>query len=184
MALGATTPSKPTWEARARDKRWRILSNVPKEFIHDELTFSETDPASVMDVPERYLSSQELTLTSLRADELVPLLASRAYTAVQVLDAFVHRAVIAHQLLHCCGTGAGGGAGRAYGKKGKACRADARPAAVGEGSMPRRAHGDDVRICGKPGEEGCGDLFVGGGAGGSGSGGVYEDKPERWVYVG
>jgi amidase len=98
MAVGAIPP----WQERAKNKQSRILSGVPAQFIHDDLVFSETDTASVQDVPDKLLSPLEKEITSLKAEELVPALAARAYTAVQVLDAFTHRAAVAHKLLHCC----------------------------------------------------------------------------------
>lgn len=97
----AITPLQ-TWEERARDKQSRILNHVPQKFIHTELEFSKTDTASVMHIPDQYLSPLEKAITALKAEELVSAIAKREFTAVQVLDAFTHRAAIAHELLHCC----------------------------------------------------------------------------------
>lgn len=105
-----------SWQDRASEKRSRILAEVPQHFVHPSLafstaeaadtmdlpTFSKANPARVIDVPERLLSAAELAITALRAEEIPPAIAAGAYTAVQVLDAFTHRAVVAHQLLHCC----------------------------------------------------------------------------------
>ena len=90
------------WEARAQDKRSRILAGVPPRFIHSSLEFSKTEPASVMTVPDTLLSSLEKEITALKAEEVLDAIANRKYTAVEVLDAFTHRAAIAHKLLHCC----------------------------------------------------------------------------------
>lgn len=96
------TADLPPWQERARDKQSRILASVPTPFIHEELSFSETDTDAVLDVPAAFLSGAELEITALRAEELVHAIAEGKYSAVEVLDAFTHRAVIAHQLLHCC----------------------------------------------------------------------------------
>jgi len=89
------------WQERVRDKQSRILAGVPSEYVQPDLSFSETDPSSVQDVPSKLLSSLELTITALKAEELTSAISAGTYTSVQVLDAFTHRAVIAHQLLHC-----------------------------------------------------------------------------------
>ncbi|ORY19058.1 amidase signature domain-containing protein [Clohesyomyces aquaticus] len=86
--MASTLNGISLWEERAQDKRRRILSQVPSEFIHQELTHSLEDVSSVQDIPSKYLSPTEL--------------ATKIYSAVEVLNAFTHRAAIAHRLLHCC----------------------------------------------------------------------------------
>ncbi len=97
-------PSKngTSWESRVIEKVERITSQLPDEFIHPELVNSLEDTTSVMDIPERYLSDKEITITSLDAVSLVDNLARGCYTSVEVLNSFVHRAAIAHRLLRCC----------------------------------------------------------------------------------
>lgn len=109
-------PTTAPWQDRVRDKQKRILADVPPQFAHSELqfsdvkavdvldlpTFSEDNPARVMDVPPKYLTKDELAISALKAEDIPPAIAAGTWTAVQVLDAFTHRAVIAHQLLHCC----------------------------------------------------------------------------------
>jgi amidase len=100
--MGSISNRMPFWQVRAEDKRRRILSQIPEKFLHQELTHALDDPSSVQDVPSNYLSAEELDITSLDAVALVSAIAKKAYTSVQVLNAFTHRAAIAHQLLHCC----------------------------------------------------------------------------------
>jgi amidase len=100
--MGDISGGISSWAQRAEDKRERILSQVPAKFIHEELAHSLEDPSSVQGVPSKYLSEQELEITALDAVALVAAIASKKYTSVQVLDAFTHRAAIAHRLLHCC----------------------------------------------------------------------------------
>ncbi|CAK7236218.1 Acetamidase [Sporothrix bragantina] len=119
MSVTLTQNAVPTtapWQDRVRDKQQRILSDVPRQFIHPELkfsnaeaqdvldlpTFSEGNPARVMDLPAKFLTADELAITALNAEDIPPVIAAGKWTAVQVLDAFTHRAVMAHQLLHCC----------------------------------------------------------------------------------
>ncbi|KAF2121621.1 acetamidase [Lophiotrema nucula] len=100
--MGSISNGIPSWEERAEDKRRRILSQVPAAFIHKELTHTLEHSASVQEVPSKYLSPLELEITALDAVALVSGVVSRRYTSVQVLNAFTHRAAIAHQLLNCC----------------------------------------------------------------------------------
>lgn len=105
-----------SWQDRVKDKQEHILADVPTQFLHSDLqfsdneakyvlelpVFSESNPARVMDFPEKYLSKDELAITALKAEDIPPTILAGTWTAVEVLDAFTHRAVIAHQLLHCC----------------------------------------------------------------------------------
>lgn len=91
-----------SWEVKVADKRSRILASVPSEFQHPELKHSLADTASVMNVPEKCLSARELDVTAMRASMLVSTIARRQFSSVEVLNAFTHRAAIAHRLLNCC----------------------------------------------------------------------------------
>ncbi|PGH07133.1 hypothetical protein GX51_01920 [Blastomyces parvus] len=91
-----------SWKEKSNAKKASVLNEVPSQFLHPELCFSDCDPKSVLDVPASFLSTKELEITALDATELVKAIAKGTYTAVQVLDAFTHRAVIAHRLLNCC----------------------------------------------------------------------------------
>lgn len=91
-----------SWSEKAEDKRQRILASIPASFKHEELKHSLEDPASVQDVPSKLLSPLELEITALDAAALAKTIAEKKYTAVAALNAFTHRAAIAHKLLHCC----------------------------------------------------------------------------------
>lgn len=91
-----------SWSERSAAKKASVLKGIPSQFIHDELLFSTADTTPVLDVPAKYLSAEELTITSLDATSLVASLRNGALSAVSVLDAFTHRAAIAHKLLNCC----------------------------------------------------------------------------------
>ncbi|KAH9887428.1 hypothetical protein F4778DRAFT_786275 [Xylariomycetidae sp. FL2044] len=83
----ALPPPTASWQDRAREKRSRILAQVPKHFIHPSLSFSDveavdvldipvfsttTNPSRVMDVPEQFLTPQDLAITALKAEEIPP----------------------------------------------------------------------------------------------------------------
>ncbi|OJD21771.1 hypothetical protein ACJ73_06890 [Blastomyces percursus] len=91
-----------SWKEKSNAKKASVLNDVPNHFLHPELCFSDSDPNPVLDIPASILSTKELEITALDATELVKAIAKGTYTAVQVLDAFTHRAVIAHRLLNCC----------------------------------------------------------------------------------
>jgi amidase len=94
--------SNSPWGSRALGKKTNVLSPLPNEYLHSELSHSTTDTASVQDVPKRFHSLEELEITSLDVSGIIASIASGRYTSVQVLKAFTHRAAIAHQLLNCC----------------------------------------------------------------------------------
>ncbi|KAI1617883.1 amidase signature domain-containing protein [Exophiala viscosa] len=90
------------WQERSTAKKNSVFDGVPFQFIHSVLEFRDDDASSVLDVPSRFLSQEELSITALNAVGIVRVIASKKYTCVQVLDAFTHRAAIAHRLLNCC----------------------------------------------------------------------------------
>ncbi|KAI1627023.1 acetamidase [Exophiala viscosa] len=90
------------WQERSTAKKNSVFDGVPFQFIHSVLEFRDDDASSVLDVPSRFLSLEELSITALNAVGIVRVIASKKYTCVQVLDAFTHRAAIAHRLLNCC----------------------------------------------------------------------------------
>lgn len=94
-------PSSP-WKDRSTAKKNSVLNGVPIQFLHPELQFRDDDTASVLNVPSKFLSQEELSITALDAVGIVQAVASKRYTCVEVLDAFTHRAAIAHKLLNCC----------------------------------------------------------------------------------
>jgi amidase len=91
-----------SWTERSRAKKASVLDGVPAHFIHDELQFSETDTAPVIDAATKFLSTEELLITSLDAVDIVAAVRKGEFSAVKALDAFTHRAAIAHKLLNCC----------------------------------------------------------------------------------
>jgi len=90
------------WKERSAAKKSSVLDGVPSQFIHSELEFRDDDASSALDIPSKFLIQEELSITALDAVNIVRAIASKKYTCVQVLNAFTHRAAIAHKLLNCC----------------------------------------------------------------------------------
>lgn len=96
------------WVTIARRKRaardaaiptqWRIPSSL---LPHDPPTLSH-GAQSVLHVPAQILSAAELEITEgYNVASLLSAIARKKYTAAQVVDAFCHRAAVAHQLTNC-----------------------------------------------------------------------------------
>jgi len=85
------------WEEIAEDKRARLASTIPKEW----LLKSPATELSVMDYPKKsgILSTEELAITESSATDLVDKMAAGQLTSVAVTTAFCNRAALAHQLV-------------------------------------------------------------------------------------
>ena len=74
-------------------EKWRIPSSqLPPESQRSVISFFEQN---------NLLSTEELTITRLTLRQLAWKIASAEYTAMQVCQAYCHRAAIAHQLVNC-----------------------------------------------------------------------------------
>lgn len=96
----------PSWKPKAFTKLQEARSELPG---HWELPvnvlgkFSMTSKDHVLDLPQMFLSSEEIEITKLQsASSLVEKIVSGEYSALQVLEAFSHRAAIATQVTNCC----------------------------------------------------------------------------------
>ncbi|KAJ5173158.1 hypothetical protein N7492_005751 [Penicillium capsulatum] len=89
------------WRAQGEAKRLYILGCIPKKW---RLT-SPVPPASELrDVTEyirQFLSPREIEITETDAVDIVAQTSSGHWTAVEVAEAFCHRAALAHQLVSC-----------------------------------------------------------------------------------
>lgn len=74
-------------------EKWRIPSNqLPAESQRSVTSFFENSGL---------LTTEELVITKLTVQELTQKIALGQYTAVEVCQAYCHRAAIAHQLVNC-----------------------------------------------------------------------------------
>lgn len=91
------------WRAHGEAKRLSILNAIPKKW---QLT-SPVPPASKLrDVTEyirQFLDQREIEITETDAVDIVAQTTSGRWSAVEVAEAFCHRAALAHQLVdaHC-----------------------------------------------------------------------------------
>jgi amidase len=91
------------WEASVDKKRKALSALIPEQW---RIPVSQLPPESERSVvsflkENGLLTAEELTITELTVQELARKIASGEYTAVQVCQAYCHRAAIAHQLVNC-----------------------------------------------------------------------------------
>ncbi|KAH8887192.1 amidase [Thozetella sp. PMI_491] len=104
----ASISSEALWVPIARRKQterdarippqWRIpSSHLPKDPPH-----FEDGPQSVLDVPSKILSREEIEITEdYTAAALLEAISHKRLSVERVIDAFCHRAAVAHQLTNC-----------------------------------------------------------------------------------
>jgi amidase len=89
------------WEKTAQAKREAILARIPKEWILEEIPTPEEqkDVTGEYVHLKRLLTDREIEITEADAVDIVDKAASRTWTAVEIVQAFCHRAAIAHQMV-------------------------------------------------------------------------------------
>ena len=88
------------WERVGQRKRESIMSLLPTKWQLPEPLPSSRDLPNATEYPHLFLDQREIAITeSYTAQQLVQHLAERTYSAVEVTNAFCHRATIAHQLV-------------------------------------------------------------------------------------
>lgn len=87
-----------TWEEIGRQKREAIAALLPKRWRLQNIPSAEEAPNAIT-VVQSALSNNELRITEKSATQLLQLLATGELSAVEVFEAFAHRATIAHQLV-------------------------------------------------------------------------------------
>ncbi|CAG8978766.1 hypothetical protein HYALB_00012498 [Hymenoscyphus albidus] len=94
---------KPSWQEVAARARARIDNAIPSSYLAAPEYLPKTPEEYVLDLPERsgVLSARELEITGLNAWELLPKLADKSFSAVEVTEAFCRRASVAHQVTNC-----------------------------------------------------------------------------------
>jgi amidase len=91
------------WEENADRKRKALAALIPEKWRVPSSQLPDEAQRSVVSFCEKsgLLTAEELTITELTVQELAQQIASGKYTAVQVCQAYCHRAAIAHQLVNC-----------------------------------------------------------------------------------
>jgi amidase len=87
------------WRALASAKRQAILDSIPPKWRIEKIPSNEEQKDVTGAFAHQYLSKEEVKITESDAVEIANKIASGTWTAVEVLEAFCHRASIAHQLV-------------------------------------------------------------------------------------
>ena len=91
------------WEETVAKKRKALAALIPEKWRIPAEKLPYNSQRSVISYPETsgLLNDEEVTITQLTIKELANKIASHEYSALQVCQAFCHRAAIAHQLVNC-----------------------------------------------------------------------------------
>lgn len=93
-----TTAAGYTWQQVAEDRQKHRDATIavvtpPLPAVPEEL------PLNVTGIPQQILTSEEIKITELKVEELVPALAEGKLTSVDVTNAFLRRAALAQALV-------------------------------------------------------------------------------------
>ncbi|EAW06572.1 putative general amidase GmdA [Aspergillus clavatus NRRL 1] len=89
------------WKAAAAAKRQAILDAIPAKWRIQEPIPSPSKLRDVTGYIQQFLSPRELEITENDAADIAQQTTTGNWTAVEVAEAFCHRAALAHQLVHC-----------------------------------------------------------------------------------
>lgn len=89
-----------TWQSKAKQKRQSILAAIPEKWrIVTPLPSPEEKRDFTGDYIERFLTKREVEITQTDAIDIVTKTSSGQWKAVEVTEAFCHRAALAHQMV-------------------------------------------------------------------------------------
>lgn len=91
-----------TWEDIVQKKLDERQDRLPAKWLvpEAELPNETMTDVSKLCATNKWLVDKELAITSLSVVNLAKAIADKRYTAVQVVEAFAHRATIAQQLIN------------------------------------------------------------------------------------
>ncbi|KIW75355.1 hypothetical protein Z517_10096 [Fonsecaea pedrosoi CBS 271.37] len=89
------------WESRAKAKREAILNSIPEKWRLQKIPSPEEQKDVTGSYIQQFLDEKEVTITETDAVGIAEKVAAGAWTAVDVTQAFCHRASLAHQLVNC-----------------------------------------------------------------------------------
>lgn len=87
------------WKSLADAKRASILSSIPEKWRLPKIPSVEEQKDVTGPYVEQYLNSKEIDITNTDAVGLAEKIAAGTLSAVDVTEAFCHRAALAHQLV-------------------------------------------------------------------------------------
>ena len=90
----------PSWKDKAQAKRQAVLDLIPSEWRLPKPVPAPSDQKDVTGAyVQQFLSPREVEITETDAPNIVAKTTTGAWTAVEVVTAFCHRAALAHQLV-------------------------------------------------------------------------------------
>ncbi|KAL4877619.1 amidase signature domain-containing protein [Aspergillus karnatakaensis] len=91
----------PTWKPLADAKRLSTLDAIPPKWRIQEPVPPATELRDVTGYIQNFLNRHELEITELDAYAVAEKTTTGEWTALEVTEAFCHRAALAHQLVNC-----------------------------------------------------------------------------------
>lgn len=89
------------WRAQGEAKRQSILNAIPEKWRLKEPVPPATEQRDVTGTYiQQFLSEREIDITESDAVDIATETTSGRWSAVEVTEAFCHRAALAHQLVH------------------------------------------------------------------------------------
>ena len=89
----------PDWKSLADGKRDAILASIPQKWRIEKLPSNEEQKDVTGAFVQQYLSKREVEITETDVVGIAKQTSSGNWTAVEVTEAFCHRASLAHQLV-------------------------------------------------------------------------------------
>lgn len=94
------TATMPSWKSLGESKREAILQLIPQKWrLQGPIPPANEQPDVTGSYVQQFLSPSEIEITEVDAIEIAQRTTSGHWTAVEVTEAFCHRAAIAHQLV-------------------------------------------------------------------------------------
>ncbi|PYH40789.1 putative general amidase GmdA [Aspergillus saccharolyticus JOP 1030-1] len=93
--------TQPPWQSMAAAKRQAIYSAIPPEWRIEPIPSADDQPDVTDAYIHQYLTPREIEITSSDAVTITDHTTTGAWSALEVTEAFCHRAALAHQLTNC-----------------------------------------------------------------------------------
>ncbi|OGE49291.1 hypothetical protein PENARI_c022G03818 [Penicillium arizonense] len=91
----------PAWRTRGEAKRQSILNAIPEKWQLRDPVPPATELRDVTGYIRQYLTDREIEITETDAVDIAAQTTTGNWSAVEVTEAFCHRAALAHQLVSC-----------------------------------------------------------------------------------
>lgn len=88
------------WQTAAHKKRDDVLATIPEKWRLSKIPTAD-EQKDVTQYVQQFLERKEVEITETDAVGIAEKVAAGEWSAVQVVEAFSHRAALAHQLVRC-----------------------------------------------------------------------------------